>query len=166
MGKLIENYAHLAIVMELENMKFDIHSSVSNIEDMKNIYEHVEQYLKGEITIEEIVSNCTCPPNNCHWCNNDCEKCDIKKLQRNERCIECWKRCLEQRSIPNNLAIESFGIREYNPIQTKVKILDPNFKNKKSTGGDKYISITGTNDLIESNDCEIIIRHNNLEEDK
>lgn len=81
-----------------EKLRFTIHSNPIDIESYKEDYEFIKKYLNKEITFEYLMLNVNnCPLNACEWCNHNCNKCDLKKIETDisNRCELCWKRCLE-----------------------------------------------------------------------
>lgn len=94
------------ILKEYENMKFDIHSHIEDIEIEQHTHKVVLDYFKGNIDFNELLLRVDgeCPPNSCFWCNHNCEKCDLESeiediMITGYDCFECWRRCLEQETI-------------------------------------------------------------------
>lgn len=84
------------ILKEYEDMRFDINSSTIEIEQCQYNYKLIKKYFNKEIDFDKLMIQVdgSCPPNNCFWCKNKCNECDIRSADG--ECIECWRRCLEQ----------------------------------------------------------------------
>lgn len=88
------------ILKMYEDMKFTINDDSGDFIDCQIAYEAVKEYLEGKIDFNKLMIEVEniCPPNSCFWCNNDCDKCDLKEKYdptiRGGNCRECWDRCL------------------------------------------------------------------------
>lgn len=82
-----------------EQESYSINSSSTELDLTKEDYELIKKYVNNEIDFNKLIQEVNnCPLNSCYWCNDNCEECDIKKINKGDietDCRECWKRCLE-----------------------------------------------------------------------
>ena len=86
------------ILKDYEDLVFDINTNAGYISEVQEQYSNIKRYIDGHITLESLAYHTSgCPINSCFWCNNDCDKCDLyEKYDDDNRCTECWRRCLEE----------------------------------------------------------------------
>lgn len=90
-------------ILELyKNKKYDVMTSVETIQEDKEVYEALTKYFAKEISFDKFMEyvDSYCPDNSCHWCNDNCDKCDLHpdkcEVDDVERCRICWQRCLNK----------------------------------------------------------------------
>lgn len=83
------------ILKEYENKNFSpAYTDPDYFERLHEQYHYLKMYYSGKIGLDQLYQCCggNCLLNSCHWCNDNCDKCDIEG-----NCKECYKRCINQK---------------------------------------------------------------------
>lgn len=82
--------------------RYFINTDIETIQEDQMVYENLVEYYDGKMSFDQLmehVGDC-CPANSCHWCNDNCAKCDLHSdrcsLDEDNKCRICWQRCLNK----------------------------------------------------------------------